>query len=96
MRSWITHSEKGTRIKSACEDWAVMEKIITDYKELQGMSDEDAHLAFWQDVRNSAPEWFDEIVNAYGLLNAINDGHLDELRWDFVLNSDVERTVIEL
>lgn len=96
MLSWITRSEKGTRIEAAFEDWAVMEKIITDYKELQGMSDEDAHLAFWQDVRNFAPEWFDGIVNDHGLLEAINSGRLDEIRWGFVLNSGIERTAIEL
>ena len=91
---WITHSNKGTKIESDFWDWACMNKIITDYKEELGLSDDEAYLKFWEDLKNSDPEDYEQCLGGQSLEEAVGNGRFDESRASYLLTLDIvcERT----
>ena len=87
---WIAYSKKGTRIESHFWDWCCMSKIMQDYIEELGLSEEKAYFRFWEDVKNSDPEDFSDCLRGGTLNDAILDGYLDEARASYLLTLDIE------
>lgn len=87
---WIAYSNKGTKIEMDFWDWTCMHKIIKDYEEELGMTEDEAYIRFWEDVRNYDTEYFDDILWGRTLVEAVGNGYLDELRADYLYGLNIK------
>ena len=87
---WVAYSNKGTKIEKVCDDWACMYKVITDYIEECGMTEDEAYKKFWEDVRNYDIEDYDSILDGRTFEKALGDGCLDEIRADYLFSLNIE------
>ena len=87
---WVAYSNKGTRIESDFRDWVCMYKVITDYIEGFGMTEDEAYEKFWDDVKNYDVEDYEACLNGRGFDEALGDGFLDELRADYLVELGIE------
>ncbi len=85
MEKYVAYSKNGTRVESGCDDWCGMYKIIEDYKEQNGMSEDDAYKQFWDDVKSYDESNFNEIISLYeNFEDALGEGALDGIRIDYL------------
>ena len=87
---WIAHSNKGTKIEKDFWDWTCMHKVMADYQEEFGMTEDEAYIKFWEDVKNYDPEDFEDCLRGGTLDEAIGNGRFDELRADYLRSLDIE------
>lgn len=92
---WVTYSNKGTRIEKDFWDWVCMYKVMADYQEEFGITEDEAYTKFWEDVRNYDPDYFDDCVWGRTLESAIGNGYLDELRADYLYSLGIKCEKIE-
>lgn len=92
---WIAYSKKGTKIEMDFWDWTCMYKIMKDYEEEFGMTEDEAYAKFWEDVRNYDTEDYDSILHGRTLEEALGYGDLDELRADYLYSLDIDCEEIE-
>ena len=81
---WVAHSNKGTKIEKDFWDWTCMYKVIADYQEELGMTEDEAYAKFWEDVRNYDAEDYESILDGRTFDEALGNGYLDELRADYL------------
>lgn len=91
---WVTYSNKGTKIERDFWDWACMCKVITDYKEEFGMTEDEAYKKFWEDVKKYDVEEYELCLDGRTFDEALDNGLLDELRTEYLdtLNIDCEES----
>ena len=94
---WVAYSNKGTKIEKDFWDWTCMYKVMTDYMEEFGMTEDEAYKEFWDDVRIYDTKDFEAILDGRTFDEALFDGCLDELRVDYLhsLNIDCVRVTEE-
>ena len=90
---WVAYSNKGTKIELDFWDWTCMYKVITDYVEELGLSEDEAYTKFWEDVKNYNKEEYDFCLNGKTFDEALGNGLFDELRTEYLdtLNIDCEK-----
>ena len=90
---WVAYSNKGTKIELHFWDWTCMYKVITDYVEELGLSEDEAYTKFWEDVKNYNKEEYDFCLNERTFDEALGNGLFDELRTEYLdtLNIDCEK-----
>lgn len=86
---WVAYSNKGTKIEKIFWDWTCMYKIITDYQEELGITEDEAYEKFWEDVRNYDVEDYDSILEGRTFNKALGNGYLDELRADYLRSLNI-------
>lgn len=86
---WVAYSNKGTKIEKFFWDWTCMYKIITDYQEELGITENEAYEKFWEDVRNYDIEDYDSILEGRTFNKALGNGYLDELRADYLRSLNI-------
>lgn len=87
---WVAYSNKGTKVEEDFWDWTCMCKVITDYEEEFGMTEDEAYAKFWEDVKNYDPEDFEDCLHGKTLDVAISNGWFDELRADYLYGLKIE------
>jgi hypothetical protein len=87
---WTTYSNKGTKIEKDFWDWTCMYKVMTDYMEELGITEDEAYKKFWEEVRNYDTEYFDDVLWGRTLEEAVGNGYLDELRADYLYGLNIE------
>lgn len=92
---WIAYSNKGTKIEMDFWDWTCMYKVMKDYEEEFGITEDEAYEKFWEDVRSYDTEGFEECLRGRTLDYAIGNGWLDELRADYLRSLDIKCVKVE-
>lgn len=87
---WVAHSEKGKKIETGCWDWTCMYKMIADYQDELNISEEEAYLKFWEDVKDFDKDEYEACLNKRTLDEALSDGSLDELRAEFLDGQNIK------
>lgn len=87
---WIAYSNNGTKVEKDFWDWTCMYKIMTDYEEEFGMTEDEAYAKFWEDVRNYDVEDFESCLSGRTFDEALGNGYLDELRADYLYSLNIE------
>ena len=87
---WVAYSNKGTKIEEDFWDWTCMHKVVTDYEEELGISEEEAYAKFWEDVKNYDSEDFEDCLRGERLDYAVGNGWFDELRADYLYSLNIE------
>ena len=92
---WIAYSNKGKKIETACWDWTCMYKIIADYQDELNISEEEAYIKFWEDVRDYDEEEYNLILEGRTFEEALGNGLFDELRADFLDGQRIDCEEVE-
>lgn len=92
---WIAYSNKGAKIEKDFWDWTCMHKVMKDYEEEFGMTEDEAYIKFWEDVKNYDAEDYEACLNGRTFDEALGDGLLDELRADYLHGLNIECVEIE-
>lgn len=87
---WVAYSKKGTKIEKDFWDWTCMYKVISDYQEDFGMTEDEAYKKFWEDVRNYDVEDYDSTLDGRTFDEALSNGYFDELRADYLTSLNIE------
>lgn len=87
---WIAYSKKGEKIETGFWDWTCMLKIIADYQDDLKISEEEARLKFWEDVKNHNKKEFELCLDGGTLEEALGCGALDDVRCDYLRMLDIE------
>lgn len=92
---WIAYSNNGTKIEKDFWDWTCMYKVMTDYQEKLGMTEDEAYAKFWEDVKNYDVEDYESILDGRTFGEALGNGCLDELRADYLRSLNIECKKVE-
>lgn len=87
---WIAYSNKGTKIEMDFWDWTCMYKVMKDYEEEFGITEDEAYAKFWEDAKNYDAEGFNDCLDGRTFDEALDNGYLDELRADYLRSLDIE------
>lgn len=87
---WIAYSNKGTKIEKDFWDWTCMYKVMTDYQEEYGMSEDEAYTRFWEDVKKYDTEDYEATLDGRTFDEALGNGYFDELRADYLRSLNIE------
>lgn len=87
---WIAYSNKGTKIEKDFWDWTCMYKVMADYEEEFGITEDEAFARFWEDVKNYDVEDYESCLDGRTFDEALGNGFLDELRADYLHSLDIE------
>ena len=92
---WIAYSNKGTKIEKDFWDWTCMYKVMTDYEEEFGITEDEAWKKFWEDVKNYDTEDYESCLDGRTFDEALSNGYLDELRADYLRGLNIECEKVE-
>lgn len=88
----VAYANDGTKIESDFIDWCLMNVRITDIQNEFGVDEDQAYKMFWDEVRDTNTEEYDEILYNYDnhFNEALGNGAFDEIRNDYVLSLGIE------
>lgn len=92
---WIAYSDKGTKIEKDFWDWTCMYKVITDYQEKLNITEDEAYIKFWEDVKNYDPEDYALTLEGKTFDEALSNGYFDELRADYLHTLNIRCIKVE-